>query len=76
MKTYFRYVAFTGMDKGTNGIVFETKEDALKSADDLMSRWTLMTGFEIEEVTQEQVDRQKLSVRPAILKGPNHRVQL
>jgi len=73
---YRTYAKTTG-GNAYNGICYRSKKDAEASARDLYSRWMLMTGWEIHEISEQEAKDKHLSIqeKPTIY-GPNHRVQL
>lgn len=47
--SYKAWMTFRNEKAASNALAFETEEEARRYADDLLSRWTMPTGYEIRE---------------------------
>lgn len=58
-RTFYKAEVSTGDPTrfDTNGVMFESREEAERYARDLASRWTLVTDWRIREATAEEIAR-------------------
>ena len=59
---YKAWMIIPGEKPATNGLLFRTEEGAENYARDLLARWFVPTGYEIQPATPEEVERDSSSL--------------
>ena len=76
---YYRVGVFVygQQEPSYNALCYIHRKDAEDSAQDLMSRWTMMRSYEIQRIGQNDVERLELTIKDgSTIKGAGHRCSL